>query len=139
MSAVGRGIELVRYSTHTSRHHLLAGTRPNLPGDLAYKVYVSHHHYSSFAQLLMRSSFANLATRYQVLVMLVTIWLAEWSRQTFEEQQRTRYLTVLVLLTLAAIIVSLLRAVITFASLVTVGGYTRNAWCMGWSVLVLSI
>lgn len=55
--------------------------------------------------------------------MGVTIWLAEWSRQTKEMQQRPRYLTVLVLLTLAAAVVTELRAVITLSSLVNVGGY----------------
>ena len=103
----------------------------------AYTVYVLPHHHRCLAQLLIRFSFTNRATRYQVLVMLVTIWLAEWSRQTFDEQQRTHYLTILVLLTLAAIMVSLLRAVITFASLVTVGGYTRISWVLESSVLYL--
>lgn len=55
--------------------------------------------------------------------MCVTIWLAEWSRQTKEMQQRPRYLTVLVLFTLAAAVVSGLRAFITLSSLVNVGEY----------------
>lgn len=59
-------------------------------------------------------------TRYQVLTMSVTVWLAEWSQQTKKEQERTRYVTVLILLTLATTVVSFFRDTITFASLIKV-------------------
>ncbi|CBN77893.1 conserved unknown protein [Ectocarpus siliculosus] len=54
----------------------------------------------------------------QVLVMGVTVWLARWSRQSEEEQDRSRNVIVLALLTAAAVVVSLFRAVLTFFSLV---------------------
>eukprot|EP00752_Nemacystus_decipiens_P006704 g6027.t1 len=54
----------------------------------------------------------------QVLVMGVTVWLARWSRQSEEEQDRKRYVIVLALLAVAAVFVSLFRAVLTFFSLV---------------------
>lgn len=50
----------------------------------------------------------------------VTVWLARWSRQTEEEQDRRRYVVVLGLLTVAAVAVSLLRAIVTFFCLVQV-------------------
>ncbi len=54
--------------------------------------------------------------------MGVTVWLVKWSRQTEEEQGSRRYLAVVVLLTLSALVVSLLRTILTFFSLVKVGG-----------------
>ena len=54
--------------------------------------------------------------------MAVTVWLAKWSRQSEEEQKQARYLLVLILFTVAAVVVSLLRSVITFVSLVRVRG-----------------
>lgn len=56
----------------------------------------------------------------QVLVMAVTVWLARWSRQDEKEQERSFYAIVLALLALAAVAVSLLRAVLAFFSLVKV-------------------
>lgn len=56
----------------------------------------------------------------KVLTLSATVWLAKWSRQSKEEQQRTSYITVLVLLTLATMVVSFFRDVVTFASLVKV-------------------
>ena len=58
--------------------------------------------------------------RQQLLVMGVTVWLARWSSQSEEEQNRRHYVIVLALLTVAAAVVSLLRAVLTFFSLVRV-------------------
>lgn len=52
--------------------------------------------------------------------MAVTVWLARWSRQTKEEQQRHIYVVVLALLAVAAVLMSLFRAVLTFFSLVKV-------------------
>ena len=54
--------------------------------------------------------------------MAVTVWLAKWSRQSEEEQKQARYLLVLILFTVAAVVLSLLRSVVTFASLVRVRG-----------------
>ncbi|CAM9886717.1 unnamed protein product [Scytosiphon promiscuus] len=54
----------------------------------------------------------------QVLMMGVTVWLARWSRQSEEEQDKRRYVVVLALLAVAAVIVSLFRAILTFFSLV---------------------
>lgn len=56
----------------------------------------------------------------QVLAMGVTVWLVKWSRHTEEEQGSGHHLTVLVLLTLSALVVSLLRTILTFFSLVKV-------------------
>lgn len=52
--------------------------------------------------------------------MSVTVWIAKWSRQSEEEQKRGRYSLVLALLTVAAFVVSLFRALVTFTSLVRV-------------------
>ncbi|CAN0480888.1 unnamed protein product, partial [Scytosiphon promiscuus] len=46
------------------------------------------------------------------------VWLARWSRQTEEEQDERRYVVVLGLLALATVVVSLLRAVLTYPSLI---------------------
>ncbi|CAM9996930.1 unnamed protein product, partial [Ectocarpus fasciculatus] len=62
----------------------------------------------------------------QVLVMGVTVWLARWSRQSKEEQDRSRYVIVLALLTVAAVVVSLFRAVLTFFSLVKASQRLHN-------------
>ncbi|CAM9967371.1 unnamed protein product, partial [Ectocarpus sp. 12 AP-2014] len=62
----------------------------------------------------------------QVLVMGVTVWLARWSRQSEEEQDRSRYVIVLALLTAAAVVVSLFRAVLTFFSLVKASHRLHN-------------
>lgn len=53
-------------------------------------------------------------------MMGVTVWLARWSRQSEEEQDKRRYVVVLALLAVAAVIVSLFRAILTFFSLVKV-------------------
>ena len=53
-------------------------------------------------------------------MMGVTVWLARWSRQSEEEQNRVRYVAILVLLTASALAVSLLRSVLAFSSLVKV-------------------
>ncbi|CBN77890.1 multidrug resistance-associated protein-like protein [Ectocarpus siliculosus] len=62
----------------------------------------------------------------QVLVMGVTVWLARWSRQSEEEQDRSRNVIVLALLTAAAVVVSLFRAVLTFFSLVKASHRLHN-------------
>lgn len=82
---------------------------------------------------------ADRTTLYQALAMSVTIWLAKWSRESKEEQQRTRYVAVLVVLTLAATSVSLLRAVVTFASLVKVSGGGRFCTRHGISLEAVSM
>ena len=66
--------------------------------------------------------------------MAVTVWLAKWSRQNEEEQKRARYLLVLVLLTVAAVVVSLFRALITFINLVRVRGVSLTA-ISGWGMI----
>ena len=60
------------------------------------------------------------AQPWQVLVMGVTVWLARWSRQTAEEQDRKRYVVTLTVLAAGAVLVSLFRAILTFSSLVRV-------------------
>lgn len=58
--------------------------------------------------------------RSQALVMGVSVWLAVWSEQDKEEQKRDLYVGVLALMVLLAILVSGLRAILTFFSLVKV-------------------
>ena len=53
-------------------------------------------------------------------MMAVTVWLARWSRQGAEEQDRNRNVAILVILTASALVVSLLRSVLAFFSLVKV-------------------
>ncbi|CAM9122833.1 unnamed protein product, partial [Ectocarpus sp. 4 AP-2014] len=62
----------------------------------------------------------------QVLVMGVTVWLARWSSQSEEEQGRSQYVIVLALLSAAAVVVSLFRAVLTFFSLVKASHRLHN-------------
>ncbi len=52
--------------------------------------------------------------------MGVTVWLARWSRQTEEEQNRRHYVVVLAVLAAGAVLVSMFRAILTFFSLVRV-------------------
>ncbi|CAN0455405.1 unnamed protein product, partial [Ascophyllum nodosum] len=54
----------------------------------------------------------------QVLIMVVTVWLATWSGKSPEEQKRSYYIEVMAALVAAAIVVSLLRSVLAFSSLV---------------------
>lgn len=53
--------------------------------------------------------------------MAVTVWLAHWSRQSAKEQERSYYVIVLAVFAAAALVVSLLRAILTLYSLVKVG------------------
>lgn len=53
--------------------------------------------------------------------MAVTVWLAHWSRQSAEEQERSYYVIFLAIISAAALVVSLLRAILTLYSLVKVG------------------
>ncbi|CAM9767000.1 unnamed protein product, partial [Ectocarpus sp. 12 AP-2014] len=62
----------------------------------------------------------------QVMVMGVTVWLARWSSQSEEEQNRSRNVIVLALLSAAAVVVSLFRAVLTFFSLVKASHRLHN-------------
>eukprot|EP00903_Cladosiphon_okamuranus_P016201 g14950.t2 len=62
----------------------------------------------------------------QVLVIGVTVWLARWSRQSEEDQDRRRHVVGLALLTVAAVVVSLFRAVLTFFSLVKASHRLHN-------------
>ncbi|CAN0142706.1 unnamed protein product [Ectocarpus sp. 6 AP-2014] len=62
----------------------------------------------------------------QVLVMGVTVWLARWSRQSEEEQDRSRNVIVLALLSAAAVVVALSRAVLAFFSLVKASHRLHN-------------
>lgn len=50
----------------------------------------------------------------------VTVWIAWWSEQSKEEQDRTFYIFTLVILVLAAIIVSGIRSVLAFFAMVKV-------------------
>lgn len=52
--------------------------------------------------------------------MGVTVWIARWSDQSEEEQDRSFYIVTLAVLALAAVIISVLRAVLTFFALVKV-------------------
>ncbi|CAM9523069.1 unnamed protein product, partial [Ectocarpus sp. 13 AM-2016] len=62
----------------------------------------------------------------QVLVMGVTVWLARWSRQSEREQDRSRNVIVLALLSAAAVVVALSRAVLAFFSLVKASHRLHN-------------
>lgn len=62
-------------------------------------------------------------------MMAVTVWLARWSRQSEQEQSRSRYVGILVLLTVSALVVSLLRSALTFTSLVKVRKCNKLALC----------
>ena len=59
--------------------------------------------------------------------MAVTVWLAHWSQKRPGEQERPYYVIVLAAFTAAAVVLSLLRAILAFYSMVKVkkrGGST---------------
>ncbi|CAM9399555.1 unnamed protein product, partial [Ectocarpus sp. 12 AP-2014] len=62
----------------------------------------------------------------QVLVMGVTVWLARWSRQSKKEQHRSQYVIVFALLSTAAVVVALSRAILAFFSLVKASHRLHN-------------
>ena len=59
--------------------------------------------------------------------MVVTVWLATWSGKSPEEQKRSYYIEVMAALVAAAIVVSLLRSVLAFSSLVKVITYEAHS------------
>lgn len=72
-------------------------------------------------------------------MMAVTVWLARWSRQSTEEQNRNHYVGILVILTASALAVSLLRSVLTFSSLVKVRNKDNKSALRTLAVRVFSI
>ena len=52
--------------------------------------------------------------------MAVTVWLAHWSQQRPEEQERPYYVIVLAAFVAAAVVLSLLRSIFAFYSTVKV-------------------
>ena len=80
---------------------------------------------------------APLLNPWQVLVMGVTVWLARWSQQTEEEQDRGRYVVALAVLTAGAVSVSLFRAILTFFSLVRVRTYDRPPFLFSRALFLL--
>lgn len=75
---------------------------------------------SHLSRTHVRRMFWFSCARSQALVMGVSVWLAVWSEQDKEEQKRDLYVGVLALMVLVAILVSGLRAVLAFFSLVKV-------------------
>lgn len=74
---------------------------------------------------------------FQVLIMAVTVWLAHWSRQIAEEQERSYYVIVLAAFAAAALVVSILRAILTLYSMVKVsrGGVDDKLMTALWNGL----
>ena len=111
-------------------------TQPRQPGTVATAV--GYLFSQPAAVTLTRFSCGRSAAQlnpWQVLVMGVTVWLARWSQQTEEEQDRGRYVVALAVLTAGAVLVSLFRAILTFFSLVRVRKYDRTPFLFSQTLL----
>lgn len=54
------------------------------------------------------------------MVIAVTVWIARWSEQGEQEQEREVYIVTLTILALGAVVVSIVRSVFAFFAMVRV-------------------
>lgn len=66
----------------------------------------------------------------------ITVWLAWWSNQNEEEQDRKFYIVTLLVLTLIAVVVSIIRSVLAFFAMIKVSTVSTTR---GSNVIMLSL
>lgn len=54
------------------------------------------------------------------MVVAITVWIARWSEQGKQEQEREVYIVTLTILALGAVVVSIVRAILAFFAMVRV-------------------